>query len=1615
MAKDCTRPHASRSCEDNGTDRVRENGTGHEHETQVDRDDTLSRGPSSERPELSDAAEGLTPADILQDLLPLWPGVGHTSGAEDPVIRSRFGSRQTLEHKWRRHAPEHASVSAPPPTGVGLRVYQHAPRQPRQQTPAKDSYIPCARRDILAAHRGNSSKPRAQNPSPTGGGHSSLGGGGEPLQSSCPDRLARARRDAGHAEMPHRGTTQGASHLVDPRVEPRPTGGGTGNPYDNTGKDPHEIEVDRNKSCWDTEALPSETEKVTYFWPESAAATLERGGEMWALKVAIGGKQVQALVDSGATRSFIMPSLATELALKVEDLDEEVGFKVASGEQMLVTKIIKDQVFTISNHEFQADLLLGTIPYEMILGSDWLKREGVVWDFGSQSLRIANEVTVRVLPVTAGAANSERAGAKMGEKEKLEVEKQLAEEARKLMMEDIERLDPPDIGAMVRPPAKRYKNFKNRAKKIPIKQLLKTLQQQKEGDLTNANQAMMLVAVPIPDTPEREEEGKFTCLQDGEIAHEQAVEALEPISTTQIALIGESSGPNFTKFEQWLVKEGSNCPAKILRVLCNFRNLFRDQLPPGLPPERIINHTINLMPGKLPSKGGIIRLSKDELQAQREILQQLKDANWITHTSSPFAAPAMIVSKKDDVSGKPQYRMVVNYQELNALTISPEYPLPTIQDVLDMLHGAKIFTTLDMEQGFHQIRVDPHDQYKTAFRTCMGQYEYKVMPFGLRGAPGTFQAVMNHMFFKLIGNGVIAYLDDVLVYSADEDSHVRLLDKVLRILEHHKMYPKITKCNFGVTAIEYLGYRVSSTGIMPSPTKIEAISIWPEQLTNITQVRQFLGAINYCRMFMGPAYTVMAQPLFDLLKKDVVFEWKPEHTAAVQALKQQLINYTTLQVPDPSKPFTLRTDASGFAIGAVLEQEGKPIGYLSKKLTPTEMRYAVYDQEFLAVIAALTKWRTLLLPADVTVYTDHRALQYLLKLKADKPVKGRVARWLDFLADFQNLRVRYQPGASNVVADALSRCPLFQSEAAADLINAAVPQVTATEKPTDELVLVVSQPNRGPEPVAPETDNAREHLTTTTPANGQYHRARVPVQQHLDPQPGTLRVGGAEWLQALQKCPTFGEAFNRAQEIPDEPVRVEVKGVLREFKLVGSLLLVRLQGLWRICVPDDRLCKQHVMYQAHDHPTAGHMGVRKTYDALARQYYWPGIRAYSRTYVESCPRCRSAKHVTAKRGGLLQCLSIPSRRWSHVSLDLITALPKTQSGHDAILTLVDTVSKMAHFIPTTTTVTAEGVVSLLADRLVRYHGLPQALISDRDPRFTSEVWELFCKRFLINRRLSSAWHPESDGQTERVHRTIEQVLRTYLQSDESAWEDLLPAAELAYNCTTHNSTGLTPFEVMIGENPLRASDLDVVEELQPTLSPPMTKLFQQLVDRAAAHILLAQARQKYYADQRRKDVQFAVGDKVWVSTKFMQPQGAAKFQPRFIGPFPVIARIGKVAYKLQLPDSMQQHPVFHASLLQLDKSRPAEMRQPEGWRPVVPEVPGEDPSYEVEHILDVRGEPPHEQYLVQWKGYPVEAATWEPLTNLDGCRNVLRAFRASRTRKRNQQQKEAQRNSRPSP
>ena len=1308
-----------------------------------------------------------------------------------------------------------------------------------------------------------------------------------------------------------------------------------------------------------------------------------------AIRLTMAGRAILALLDTGATHSFISPRLVDELQLQTAATGETIQLVVASGATINIQSKVPLAHFTVANFRTSAELLVAPVPYPIILGADWLRGRNAIWDFGKGTLTVFHKnwrFIISGLDITPADLSGMASPATIDE------ERRRAHAAHAELVNTVTRMGA-EAAALVRKQPKRYKNFKTKSKRVPIKELLATLQQPMEDQ----PQCLLLAAAMRSEEPT----SPIVVPANPTRAYE-----LQSLQTSRI-------GPTYTKVDSWLEDSTANqVNPSVLSLVRKFRTLFPDELPDGLPPPRALDMTIVLVPGATVPKGGTPRCTPAEIEALRTILQQYLRKKWIQRSNSPYAAPVMLVPKKGDPPGSPGSRMVINYRPLNAVTIVGEVPLPVIEDVLLCLQGAQWFTTMDMEQGFHQVRMAPEDRHKTAFRTFMGQFEWCVMPFGLKGAPGTFQSIMNSIFFDLLGKGVLVYMDDVLIYSKTFDQHLDLLDNVLQRLSQHQMYPKLSKCKFAAQSIQYLGYQVGADGIHPSPEKVSAIAVWPTELTNDTQVRQFLGTVNYCRNFMGPEFTVLARPLQQLLKAGTDFVWTAEHSAAVQALKNRLINYTKLTLPDLSKPFILRTDASGHAIGAVLEQDGKPLGFLSQKLSDTEMRYSTYEQELLAVIRALERWRHLLMTSETTVYTDHQALEYLTRINADKPIRGKIARWLSFLDLFQRLTISYLPGATNVVADALSRCPLHTADQAttstkpclstprvdspparskrqpskapptspAAAINLIVPLFMAHTRPALQTIPPLDPPNPPPSPPIPPTDSS----PATPPPDHQTFGNATEMQG----------IGDSVWEAALQLCPEFGEVYKRAKEQAPQPIAID--GVAR-FKLLHHTLCIQLQGLWRICVPNFPKFRQRLLYLYHDHPTAGHLGFSKTYNQLSRRFYWKGMREYVKLYVETCSRCKASKSLSLKPAGLLQPLSIPSRRWSTISMDFVVGLPVTKEGFDSILSVIDSLSKMAHFIPTTSSLTAADLVLLFADRVVRYHGLPSTIVSDRDPKFVSEFWHQFCRRFAIRRALSTAWHPQTDGQTERLNRTIEQMLRTYIQSREEEWPHLLPALELAYNCTPHSATGLSPFEVMIGENPVRGQDLDVIETFPPTATPPMTKAFRLLVDRAAVHLEHAKNLQKAYADGSRRPLEFTIGDMVWVSTRHMVLSGNRKFQQRYVGPYRILERIGKVAYKLDLPPSMNIHPVFHVSLLTPHKPRPSDMAAPQDWDPD-DEAEDGSPVYEVENILDQQGEGPSARYLVKWKGFSDADATWEPLSHLTNCARILRAFRRARKR-----------------
>ena len=445
-------------------------------------------------------------------------------------------------------------------------------------------------------------------------------------------------------------------------------------------------------------------------------------------------------------------------------------------------------------------------------------------------------------------------------------------------------------------------------------------------------------------------------------------------------------------------------------ILDKHRDVFSEP-PIGLPPPRNINHSINLVSNANPPFRAMYRLSLTERQEVTSTIEDLLTKQYIQPSTSPFGAPILFVGKKDGT-----LRMCVDYRALNKLTIKNRYPLPRIDDLLDQLSGAKYFTTLDLASGYHQIRINPKDIHKTAFRTNLGHYEWKVMPFGLCNAPATFQNAMNNLFGSRIGKYVLVYMDDILVYSKTKEEHLHHLNEVLSLLATHKYYIKHTKCDFMKTQLKFLGHVICANGLRVDPDKIEVIKTWspPKDKPGI---RSLLGFGNYFRRFIYK-YSEMVAPLLHLTKNNTPTVWTPECQIAFDNLKDAIINAPVLQHPDLNKPFQVICDASNYATGTILMQDDHPCAFASKKLLPAECNYTTEEKELLAVIHALKLFRCYLEGNTFTICTDHNPLKYF---DTKQDLSPRQARWAQYLSRF-NYTWEWIKGKTNP-ADFLSRNP----------------------------------------------------------------------------------------------------------------------------------------------------------------------------------------------------------------------------------------------------------------------------------------------------------------------------------------------------------------------------------------------------------------------------------------------------------------------------------------------------------------------------------------------------------------------------------------------------------------
>jgi len=1037
-----------------------------------------------------------------------------------------------------------------------------------------------------------------------------------------------------------------------------------------------------------------------------------------------------------------------------------------------------------------------------------------------------------------------------------------------------------------------------------------------------------------------------------------------------------------------------------------------------------------------PPFGPIYNLSERELQALREYLDTALERGWIRYSTSSAGSPILFVPKKDG-----GLRLCVDYRALNKVTVKNRMALPLISEILDRVAGSQVFSKIDLEAAYYRIAIKRSDRWKTAFRTRYGHFEYNVMPFGLTNAPATFQAYINKALLGLVDVICIVYLDDILIFSKNEQDHERHLEEVLERLRRHALYANPKKCTFFTDEVEYLGFLIGKNGTRMDPSRVEAIAGWPVP-KNFKELQIFLGFVNFYRRFID-GFAHISRPLSDLLKgsKDCkhfgTWQWGEAEDQAFRWLREAFTHAPILVHFDPTKNLMIETDASAFAAAAILSLQGEddhwhPVAYWSRKLVPAETRYKVHDQELLAIIESFRQWRHYLDGSThaIRVVTDHNNL---VGFMTTPKLNGRQARWLMELAEFDfhvvyrqgkknpadapSRRPDYAPAQGEIDADARSMLPTLQRKLGllrTDLGDKGIREWIDSEAQAARLpvparssrISALAEERYGPGDTTADTQDAQSPSEDIEADGDSLAVQCVPLgvariaarrvhhvygeEDSADDKPMTTLIA------ELQRTDGFTEAKRQyIDEHPDGPWSKEGEDNVVFFKD-------------RLFVPDDRALKRALLRRFHDAPLAGHFGKQRTLELIQRHYHWVGIEKDVAQYVTACTECQWANAKRHRPYGKLQSLEVPAGPWQDLSMDFITDLPPSkgrQGAYDAILVVVDRFTKMSLYTPTSKTVKAEDVADILIERVMSFAGVPKSIVSDRGSQFTSLLWQEFCTALQIKRRLSTAFHPQTDGQTERQNQTLETNLRIFCNENQDNWAQLLPLAEFAYNNSIHSVTQETPFYLMYGFHPRAAWDEYDVQELKTRLGNRKIPALEERLARlrvaresTAKRLEAARQSQAEYYNRSHQEKFFRPGDQVMMSTKHLALTRPKKgLSPKYLGPLEVIEPVGKNAYRLRLPDKWRIHDVVNITQLEDWVERPEGdldvASQPQNN---LPEEVSRTQEWEVEAVVDRQwdSEKGELYYLVRWEGDwpPDQKETWEPASHLRNAADLVDSY-----------------------
>jgi len=649
-----------------------------------------------------------------------------------------------------------------------------------------------------------------------------------------------------------------------------------------------------------------------------------------------------------------------------------------------------------------------------------------------------------------------------------------------------------------------------------------------------------------------------------------------------------------------------------------------------------------------------------ELEILRERIKELLDRGFIQPSTSQYGASILFVKKNDG-----GLRLCVDYRGLNDTTVKNRAPLPSISEMRNRLAGAQWFTKLDLKDGYHNIRVKQADIHKTAFKCRYGHFEYTVIPFGLANAPAVFSNMMNRVLMSVLDICVISYLDDILIYSPNENQHHTDVRTVLNLLAKERLLLKPSKCSFHQEEVVFCGHYVGKKGIRPTEDKVTAMSVRP-RIRTAKDIQSYLGSVVWFHDFI-PDYAAITEPLTRLLAKSTSFNWGQEQEDAITILIHLITTAPVLKYFDALLETFVYSDASDYAIGGWVGQRHPdgihPVAFWSRKMTSSERKYHIYEKKLLALISIIEKESHLLRGVRFTCNTDHKSLE---SLQSQPKLSGRQARWILQLQEY-DFRINYHPAHQNKVADWLTRNPAVESHCteckvklgtiATSLVRSTILDDISTAYATD--------------PLARQLASWKENIASASPDERRFASLFTKI--------------GNLWY------------------------RQEASRTEHSFKT-------------RLYVPANPSIRTQLLDRYHDLPSVGHQGAQRTANRLLSHYWWPGARESVTRYSKSCEICQRHKEVNHSKYGYLHPLPIPEDRFQEVSIDWFF-LPRSVEGFDSVMVIIDRLTKLLCLVPCKKTDSAkESARQFIKHWYSTGKGLPTTINSDRDSKFTSNFW-----------------------------------------------------------------------------------------------------------------------------------------------------------------------------------------------------------------------------------------------------------------------------------------------------